>query len=95
MQKRFRIEPRDVPKQAAARRLGLTEAQFDACYDNLIERGFPKPDQDTGNFDTHAIDRWCDTRHPHLFGAESSMQARDASQVAKERIEKMKTTMGD
>jgi hypothetical protein len=94
MQKRFRIESRDVPNQAAASLLGLTEAQFDACYVNLIERGFPKPDPDTGNFDTHAIDRWCDTRHPHLFGDMSAMQARDASQVAKERIEKMKTMMG-
>jgi hypothetical protein len=90
---RFRIEPRDVPKQAVARRLGLTEAEFDAHYDNLIARGFPAPDPDTGNFDMHAVDRWCNARHPHLFGG-AVMQARDASTVAKERIEKMKAGGG-
>jgi hypothetical protein len=82
---RFHIEPRDVPKQAVARRLGLTEAEFDARYDNLIARGFPVPDVDTDNFDMHAVDRWCDARHPHLFGGKSAvMQARDASTVAKD-----------
>ncbi len=92
---RFRIEPRDVPRQAVARRLGLTEAEFDARYDNLIARGFPAPDVDTGNFDMLAVDRWCDARHPHLFGgASAAMQARDASTVAKERIEKMKAGGG-
>jgi hypothetical protein len=92
---RFRVEPRDAPRQAVARRLGLTEAEFDACYDNLIARGFPAPDPDTGNFDMHAVERWCDARHPHLFGGGASvMQARDASTVAKERIEKMKAATG-
>ena len=87
---RFRVQPRDVPKQAVPRRLGLTEAEFDARYGNLLARGFPAPDPDTGNFDMHAVDRWCDGRHPHLFGGSGVMQARDASAVAKERIEKMK-----
>jgi hypothetical protein len=49
--------------------MGLTLAQFDAQYDHLIARGFPTPDPDTGNFDLQAIDRWCDARHPHLFGS--------------------------
>ena len=44
--KRFRIEPRDVPAQEAARRLGKTLAEFDAILPKLIARGFPKPDPD-------------------------------------------------
>jgi hypothetical protein len=88
---RFRIDPRDVPPEAVARRLGLSDKRFEACYPNLIARGFPPPDPDTGNFDMLAVDRWCDGRHPHLFGGSAIMQARDASAVARGRIEKMKS----
>ena len=87
--KRFRIEPRDVPAQEAARRLGKTLAEFDAILPNLIARGFPKPDPDTGHFDLVAIDKWCDARHPHLFGGDAAMHARDASTVVKDRIAAM------
>jgi len=87
---RFRVAPRDVSREAAARRIGLTPAQFDTRYDNLVARGFPASDPDTGNFDLLAIDRWCDARHPHLFGGENIMQARDASNVVRDRISKMK-----
>jgi len=45
---RIRVEPRDVPLEAAARRLGLNQDEFDARYDNLIAR-VPAPDPDTGN----------------------------------------------
>jgi hypothetical protein len=87
---RFRIEPRDVPPEVAARRLGKTLAEFNAALPDLVARGFPQADPTTGNFDLAAIDRWCDARHPHLFGSGSEMQARDASTVAKDRIEQMK-----
>jgi hypothetical protein len=90
---KFRVMPRDVSPEAAARRLGLTLAEFNDRYENLVARGFPKPDPDTGNFDLDAIDRWCDARHPHLFGG-SGMQARDASTVARDRIAKMKAGAG-
>jgi hypothetical protein len=80
-----------MPRGAVAKRLGVSDAQLDAGYPNLIARGFPAPDPDTGNFDMVAVDRWCDARHPHLFGGTSIMQARDASMVAKERIEKMRS----
>ena len=39
---RTRVEPRDVPREAAARRLGLNRDEFDARVDNLIARGFPR-----------------------------------------------------
>ncbi|HMF06066.1 MAG TPA: hypothetical protein VKE72_03515 [Methylocella sp.] len=92
---RFRVQPRDVPRDVIARRLGLSEAQFESCYANLIARGFPGPDPDTGNFDMHAVERWCDARHPHLFGGvDAQMQARDASTVAKDRIAKLRAGGG-
>lgn len=87
---RIRVEPRDVPREAAARRLGLRPAEFDACFDNLIARGFPAPDPDTGNFNSYAIDRWCDARYPHLFGGTAVMRALDASSVAPRRIAAMR-----
>jgi hypothetical protein len=86
---RFHVEPRDVPPDIAARRLGKSRADFDAALPNLLARGFPGPDPDTGNFDLQAIDRWCDARHSHLFGM-ATVQARDASTVAKGRIAAMR-----
>jgi hypothetical protein len=85
---RFHVEPRDIPPAQAARRLGIGSADFEAMLPNLLARGFPAPDPDTGHFDMVAIDKWCDTRHPHLFGG-SIMTARDARSVARERIAKM------
>ena len=83
---RFRVEPRDVPPDAAARRLGLTLDVFRDALPRLIARGFPAPDPDTGNLDLVAIDAWCDARHGHLFGATATVGARDARAVAKDRI---------
>jgi hypothetical protein len=82
--------PRDIPAAEAGRRLGLDPPDFIAKLPNLTARGFPQPDPDTGLFDAVAIDRWCDARHPHLFGAGSVMGARDAGTVVMERIAKMK-----
>lgn len=83
---RFRVQPRDVPPRIAARRLGMSLNQFKAALPSLIARGFPKADPDSGNIDLNAIDRWCDARHPHLFGSVSVFEAQDASVVAAERI---------
>jgi hypothetical protein len=87
---RFRIEPRDVPPEVAARRLGKTFAEFNAALPDLVARGFPQADPTTGNFDLAAIDRWCDARHPHLFERAAEMQARDAKDVVQDRIAKLK-----
>lgn len=48
---RFKVEPRDVPVDIAALRLGKTLAEFQSILPNLIARGFPKPDPDTGHFE--------------------------------------------
>jgi hypothetical protein len=90
---RFRIEPRDVPLQVAARRLGKTRAELEAVLSDLLARGFPQADPTTGNFDLAAIDRWCDARHPHLFGG-GAMQARDARDVVQNRLAKLRAGHG-
>lgn len=64
---RFHVDPGDVPAVVAARRLGLSEAQFQAKRPELEARGFPKPDPTTGNWDLDAIDQWRRRRHPDLF----------------------------
>lgn len=87
---RFQVEPRDVPPEMAARRLGKTRAEFEGALPNLIARGFPRPDQDTGNFDLMAIDRWCDARHPHLFSLTTQPTARDAQSVVGGRLARMR-----
>lgn len=82
---RFHVEPRDVPAHAAARRLGLTEAEFRRQLPLLEARGFPLADPTTGHFDLDAIDEWRKRRHPRLFLTEQE-QARDARAVVKGRL---------
>lgn len=65
---RIRVEIREVPAEHAARRLGLSLAEFQEKLASLVARGFPAADPDTGNFDLDAIDAWRKARHPHLFG---------------------------
>ena len=60
---RYRVDPRDVPPEKAARRLHLTLARFNELLPNLTKRGFPEPDPDTGTFDLDAIDLWRKSRH--------------------------------
>jgi len=80
---RFRVDPRDVSREKAARRLGLAEAAFVEVQDRLFARGFPRPDPDTGMFDLRAVDAWMDRRS----GLTSVSIARDASAVIRERLE--------
>lgn len=60
---RFTVEPRDVPPEKAARRLGLTMERFTDLLPQLLRRGFPPSDPDTGNYDLDAIDAWRSARH--------------------------------
>ena len=86
---RFHIDPRDVPAEAAARRLGLTEAGFRNALPQLEARGFPKQDATTGNFDIDAIDEWRRRRHPDLFLI-ATEGASDARAVVKDRLARMR-----
>jgi hypothetical protein len=60
---RFRVDPADVPPEKAARRLHLTLKQFSEILPNLLKRGFPAADPDTGMYDLEAIDNWRRSRH--------------------------------
>ncbi len=74
---RFRVDPADVPAEKAARRLHLTLGQFREVLPNLLKRGFPAADPDTGMFDLDAIDMWRKSRHGQksgLTGAPASEQ---------------------
>ena len=83
---RMRVDPRDIPKEKAARRLGLSVADFEVFEDRFYARGFPRPDPDTGLFDLKAIEDWMDRRS----GLTSNLAARDASTVVKARLEVMR-----
>lgn len=84
---RFHVEPRDVPPEKAARRLGLTTEQFADLLPRLLSRGFPSSDPDTGNYDLDAIDEWRASRHkPVLPG--NAKPAHNPGLVAA-RLEKM------
>ena len=91
---RFHVDPRDVPLEVAARRLGKTRAELETALPDLLARGFPQADPTTHNFDLAAIDRWCDARHPHLFGSSTALEARDAKDVVRDRLAKLRAGHG-
>lgn len=59
---RFPIDPRMVPPEKAARRLGVTMVVFREKLHDLEAAGFPKPDAVLGNYCLQAVDRWIDAR---------------------------------
>ncbi len=87
---RHRVDPRDVPAEKAARRLGLTLAAFEEVKDRLFARGFPRPDVDTGLFDLKAVEDWMDRRS----GLTSNFGPRDAGAVARSRLEALSGAKG-
>jgi hypothetical protein len=83
---RFRVDPRDVPADKAARRLHLTPAEFGAKLPELLARGFPAPDPTTGMYDLDAIDQWMTARHgPQTCALTAAPQPRNAQEVFSER----------
>ena len=85
---RFHIEPRDVPSELAARRIGLSLARFKELLTDLTDRGFPPADPTTGNYDLDAIDEWRKRRFPHLFnqGLAPASTATHAGAVVRDRL---------
>ena len=59
---RFPIEPRLVPPEKVARRLGVSYAMFKEKLPELNGNGFPKPEPVLGNYCLQAVDRWIDAR---------------------------------
>lgn len=83
---RFRIEPRDIPAAIAARRLGLSIEEFQDKLPELLRRGFPAPDETTGNFCLEAIDQWRLRRFPQLFQVPAIEGPRTDRDTARSRI---------
>jgi len=83
---RFRVDPRDVPPDKAARRLHLTPAEFSIKLPELLARGFPQPDLTTGMYDLAAIDEWMTARHgPQPRALTAELKPRDAAEVFTQR----------
>lgn len=59
---RFAVDPRMVPVDKAARRLGLTSSEFVARRPDLEQAGFPKADALLGTYCLQAVDNWIDHR---------------------------------
>lgn len=80
----------DISPTAAARRMGMTLAEFEAKLPELRARvpAFPAADPTTGNYDLDAIDEWRRARHPHLF-LTAPQSARDARDVVRERLRRV------
>jgi hypothetical protein len=87
---RHKIEPRDLPAEKVARLLHITEQTFVSCLPKLYDRGFPKPDETTGNWDGNAVRRWMDLRSSLTSNglALAAMPLRNAGEVADERLRK-------
>lgn len=85
-QVRYTVDPRDVPPIKAARRLHLTLSEFERILPRLLQRGFPRPDPDTGNYDLKAVDQWMDARSSLTH----ANQPRDAQGAISERLAQMR-----
>lgn len=98
MPSRPRIEPGDVHPAAAAKRMGMTLAEFEAVLPRLLSRGFPDADRDTGMFDLDAIDAWRRRRNPHLFGEPSPLtqppSGRDVQGIVAARLAEARKARG-
>jgi len=86
---RFRIEPRDVPPELAARRLGLSLDEFREKLSALLQRGFPAPDETTGRYCLEAIDQWRLRRFPQLFSVPALEGPKTDRETARARIRNM------
>ncbi len=93
-QLRFRVQPRDIPPEKAARRLGLTLAEFNLVQDELYARGFPRPDRTTGRHDLYAIEAWMDRRSGLQSDLTEAPRARDAQDVCANRIAQLGNGQG-
>ena len=59
---RFAVDPRDIPPHKVARLLHISAADFVVRLDEFYARGFPRPDETTGNYDLVAVHAWMDRR---------------------------------
>ena len=95
---RARIQPGDIPPPAAAKRMGMTLAEFELVLPRLLARGFPGADRDTGMYDLDAIDAWRRRRNPHLFAEASPLtpppSGRDVQGIVAARLAEARKARG-
>jgi hypothetical protein len=81
----------DVTASIAAARLGLSLSEFEARQGELQQRGFPAPDETTGQYCMEAVDRWRLRRHARLFPElTAAAGAVDARTVVEDRLAAMR-----
>jgi hypothetical protein len=81
----------DVAPSIVATRLGLSLTEFESRRRELEERGFPQPDETTGQYCIEAVDRWRLRRHARLFPELTvAAGAVDAGAVVEERLAAMR-----
>ena len=81
---RFRVDPRGISREKAARRLGIDVTHFDLIEDDLYAQGFPRADPLTGMWDLKAIDAWMDARSG--IGSTAATGPLNAQDVFTERL---------
>ena len=86
---RLHVVPGDVPPKYAARRLGLSLAEFQEMLPALLQRNFPRPDETTGNYCLEAIDQWRFRRFPALSPLPAIERPKTDRETARARIAKM------
>ena len=86
---RFHVVPGDVPPEYAARRLGLSLAEFQERLPALLKRGFPPADETTGHYCLEAIDEWRLRRFPALFSVNAVEGPKTDRATARSRIRNM------
>jgi hypothetical protein len=81
----------DVTASAIAERLGLRLSEFETRRAELERRGFPQPDETTGQYCIEAVDRWRLQRHSRLFPELTAVaSAVDARTVVEDRLAAMR-----
>jgi hypothetical protein len=84
---RYKVDPRLVPPQKAARYLHLTRHQFEHLLPDLISRGFPRPCPIIGHFDLTAINQWIDLQsgvgRPYLEVSEDDLEKTVLERIAR------------
>jgi hypothetical protein len=86
---RFHVEPRDIPEELAARRLGLSLTEFQERLPALLQRGFPPADETTSRYCLEAIDQWRLRRFAALFSVPAIEGPKTDRETARARIRNM------
>ena len=86
---RYKVDPRLVPPQKAARYLHLTLRQFEHALPSLIARGFPRSCPVIGYFDLTAINQWLD-RQSGVGNQHDEAETSDIETTVLERINQYK-----